>query len=72
MSWDKSGTRISGTYYGIKYKGIIESTRVKYGGDVQYRVILDTPIDIFGDGMMRTVLLIDKEENLGEYILGEE
>ncbi len=70
MSWDKSGIRISGNYYGIKYNGIIESTRVKYGGDVQYRVELDSPINLYGEE--RTVLLIDKEENLGEYILGEE
>jgi hypothetical protein len=68
MSWDKSGTRISGTYYGIKYQGIIESTRVKYGGGIQYRVILDTPIMVYGDE--REALLISKEEF--DYILGEE
>jgi hypothetical protein len=49
MSWDLTGERINGLYMGLfPYTGIVESSRVKYGGDVQHTVVIDEPITVFG------------------------
>ena len=65
--WDKSGSRINGTYHGIPYTGIIENSRVKYGGDVEYRVALMDMIEVFGE--WRSTVLIDRDGNHGKYQL---
>jgi hypothetical protein len=46
QNWIRDGERIKASYYGVPVSGIVESSRVKYGGQVQYTVILDTPIKL--------------------------
>jgi hypothetical protein len=49
MEWDLTGERINGLYMGLfPYTGTVESSRVKYGGEVQHTVILDEPIKVYG------------------------
>ena len=49
MSWDLEGKPVEGIYMGqFPYKGIVELSRVKYGGDVIHTVVLDSPIEVFG------------------------
>lgn len=72
--WDKTGTRIIGSYCGHEYTGIIEHSRVKYGGDVQYRVRLLDMINM-GDEInhdWRSIILVDCVDDAGSYQLIEE
>lgn len=68
--WDKSGTKIKGNYLGlVPYVGIIEKTRVKYGGNLEYQVALMDLITVFGD--WRSTILIDnvKDQNNFELLI---
>lgn len=58
--WDRTGTMIEGIYCGVPYKGIVESTRVCYGGDVQYTVRLLDIIEVFGD--YRSIILVNRKD----------
>ena len=68
--WDKTGTMIEGIYCGVSYKGIIESTRVCYGGDVQYTVRLLDIIKVYGD--YRSIILVKRGADVENYKLIEE
>lgn len=49
MKWDLTGERINGLYMGLfPYTGTVESSRVKYGGDVQHTVKVDEPFKVYG------------------------
>lgn len=49
MSWDRSGQRIKFWYINdVEYCGTVELSRVKYGGAVQHRVLLDEPVEVYG------------------------
>ena len=49
MSWDLEGKRINGLYMGLfPYSGVVESSRVKYGGAVQHTVVVDEPFKVYG------------------------
>jgi len=72
--WDKTGTKITGKYYGKPYTGIIETSRVKHGGDIQYRVRLLDMINM-GDEInqdWRSTILVDRESDKETYQLIEE
>jgi len=46
----KDGGRISAVWHGHAITGVVESSRIKYGGALQYFVKLDTPVVRFQDG----------------------
>jgi len=46
QSWIKDGEHIKASYCGVPVSGIVENSRVKYGGKVQYTVVLDSPIEL--------------------------
>jgi hypothetical protein len=49
MNWDLQWKRVHGKYLGeFPISGVVESSRVKYGGTVSHTVILDNPIVVFG------------------------
>ena len=59
MKWDLTGERINGLYMGLfPYTGTVESSRVKYGGDVQHTVIVDEPFKVYGDVRERILVSI--------------
>jgi|688.fasta_scaffold313345_4 hypothetical protein len=68
--WNLTGTHIKGEYHGIQYNGIIESSRVCYGGDVEYRVRLLDMIEVYGD--WRSTILVRKNMDYGKYVLDSE
>jgi hypothetical protein len=49
MSWMRDGQKVSGKYMGQSFAGIIVSTRTKYGIDIQHKVKLTKPIEVFGE-----------------------
>jgi hypothetical protein len=59
MKWDLTGERINGLYMGLfPYTGTVESSRVKYGGEVQHTVIVDEPFKVYGDVRDRILVSI--------------
>ena len=65
--WDKTGTLITGMYHGKPYKGMIENSRVCYGGDVEYKVILDDMIEVYRE--WRSSILVRREQDKDNYHL---
>jgi len=66
MGWIKDNERIVAMYMGERVTGIVESSRVKYGGNVQYTVNLDSPVHFPWRKELVTRVLVDSEEILGE------
>ena len=49
MHWNLEGKRINGLYMGLfPYSGLVEDSRVKYGGQVQHTVLVDEPFKVYG------------------------
>ncbi len=46
MSWILDGQRVTADYLGTQVSGVVEDSRVKYGGRVQYTVVLDQPVQL--------------------------
>ena len=60
------GGRISAVWHGRAITGVVESSRVKYGGTLQYFVKLDATIPPSGNRLYDDVLGL---EELREYVL---
>lgn len=58
--WNLEGKRIRGIYLQeVEVIGTVQSSRVKYGGDISHWVVLDTPVHIyFSEEDLHTSLLI--------------
>ena len=67
MSWVKDGERIVAEYLGVTVTGVVESSRVKYGGKVQYTVNLDEPVMFRWRSEPTDVVLIDEDELIADY-----
>jgi hypothetical protein len=61
-NWIKDGEQIAANYLGQQIQGTVESSRVKYGGKVQYTVILNKPVQLRWRNEPTTRVLIDAEE----------
>lgn len=62
----EDGGRISAVWHGRAITGVVESSRVKYGGTLQYSVKLDNPVPASGDRLYDDVLELEEER---EYVL---
>lgn len=62
MGWIKDGEQITANYCGQTVTGTVESSRVKYGGRVQYTVNLDSPVLFRWRSEPTTRVLIDDSE----------
>jgi hypothetical protein len=60
------GGRIAAVWHGRAITGVVESSRVKYGGTLQYFVKLDAPIPPSGNRLYDDVLGLDEPR---EYVL---
>jgi hypothetical protein len=49
---------------GVTVTGVVESSRVKYGGRVQHTVLLDAPVQLPWRNEPATHLLVDDNEVL--------
>lgn len=58
-TWVKDGKTIVANYLGETVRGTVESSRVKYGGRVQYTVNLDQPVQFRWRTEPSTRVLID-------------
>ena len=55
--WDLTGQYVEGMYMGeIPVLGRVESSRVKYGGQVQHTVVLSLPTQVYGAVRERVLL----------------
>ena len=62
MAWILDGEKVQGKYLGVTVRGTVESSRVKYGGKVQYTVVLDKPEQFPWRTDLTEVVLIDSDE----------
>ena len=59
--WDLTDKYITGIYMGLfPVSGLVESSRVKYGGTVCHTIVLDEPIKVYG--AVRDRVIIDHHE----------
>ena len=65
-TWIKDGKTIVANYLGETVRGTVESSRVKYGGSVQYTVNLDCPVQFRWRSEPSTKVLIDSNEIVEE------
>ena len=64
-NWVRDGETIVATYMGTRVTGVVESSRVKYGGEVQYTVNLNEPVQLRWRTEPTTRLLIDSCQIIG-------
>jgi len=67
MSWCKDGSTIKANYLGDEVVGVVQSSRVKYGGTVQYTVELDEPVQFRWRSQPTKVVLIDADEIIMDF-----
>lgn len=61
MNWDNTGKEVSGIYIGqFPFTGIVQSSRVKYGGKVSNTIKVYQPFEVYGE--IREVVLVDSDE----------
>lgn len=65
-TWVKDGKTIVANYQGETVRGVVESSRVKYGGKVQYTVNLLRPVQFPWRSEPSTRVLIDSQEIVEE------
>jgi hypothetical protein len=65
-TWIKDGKTIVANYLGETVQGTVESSRVKYGGKVQYTVKLVQPVQFPWRSEPSTQVLIDSDEIVEE------
>lgn len=65
-NWVKDGKTIVANYLGETVRGTVESSRVKYGGKVQYTVNLEKPVQFRWRSEPSTTVLIDNDEIVEE------
>lgn len=66
MSWIKDGETILANYLGERVRGVVESSRVKYGGKVQYTVNLEAPVCFPWRSTPSQRVLINQDEIISE------
>ena len=55
--WNLENMSVTGLYMGeIAVSGVVELSRVAYGGEVVHTVVLDTPITVYGAVRDRIIL----------------
>ena len=61
MSWNLEGLKVTGMYMGeFPVTGLVELSRVKYGGGIQHTVVLDKPITVYS--RIRDRVLLDHQD----------
>jgi hypothetical protein len=60
--WYLDGYKVIANYFGEAVTGIVESSRVRYGGKVQHTVILDEPIQLPWRSELTKRILVDDSE----------
>lgn len=61
MTWNLEGQRVEGKYLNeYFFTGVVIESRVKYGGKISNTIVLDKPIEVFGE--IRTRVLQDSDQ----------
>lgn len=61
MTWNLEGQRVCGKYLNeYFFTGVVTESRVKYGGKISNTIVLDEPIEVFGE--IRTSVLQDSDQ----------
>lgn len=66
MSWIKDGVRVTADYLGQQVQGRVVHSRVRYGGEVQYTLDLDQPVQFRWRTEPTHRVLVDRKSILKE------
>ena len=58
----EDGEKLEASYLGVPVSGTVQSSRVKYGGDLQYTVLLDEPVQFRWRSDLTSVVLVDGKD----------
>jgi hypothetical protein len=62
MTWVLDGCKVTANYLGVECAGTVESSRVRYGGTIQYTLNLDEPLDLpWRNDPVNRVLVSDRD-----------
>jgi hypothetical protein len=57
MSWNLEGLSVEATYLeSIQVEGVVETSRVAYGGAVKHTIVLQNPITVYGAVRDRVII----------------
>lgn len=68
MGWNKNGSTIKALYLGeYECVGVVEESRVSYGGSVLYTVQLDEPLVLPFSGEQREVVIVNESQVTADF-----
>ena len=68
MGWNKTGSTIKALYLGeYECVGVVEESRVSYGGSVLYTVQLDEPLVLPFSGEQREVVIVNESQVTADF-----
>ena len=63
MGWNKDGSTIRGRYLDeYPFTGVVQESRISYGGNVLYTVVVDKPIVLPFCSETRSVVIINEKQ----------
>lgn len=67
MGWNKDGSTIKAECLNYLVVGVVEESRVKYSGKVQYRVRLNEPLFLPWSNEQTDIVLIDEDAVIADF-----
>ena len=68
MGWNKDGSTVKALYLGeYECVGVVEESRVSYGGTVLYTVQLDEPLVLPFSGEHREVVIVNESQVTADF-----
>ena len=68
MGWNKDGSTVRAMYLGEYYcTGVVEESRVSYGGEVLYTLKLNDSLALPFNGELRETVIVNEKQILMDY-----
>jgi hypothetical protein len=68
MGWNKDGSTIKAKYLGeYEFTGVVQESRVSYGGRVLYTVVCDQPLVLPFSGEARDVVIVGENQVTADF-----
>jgi hypothetical protein len=68
MGWNKDGSTIKAKYLGeYEFTGVVQESRVSYGGRVLYTVVCDEPIVLDFCNEPRNVVIVSESQVVADF-----
>jgi len=68
MGWNKDGSTVKALYLGeYECVGVVEESRISYGGSVLYTIQLDEPLVLPFNGEQRKVIIVNQTQIIADF-----